>query len=407
MITRENNKGFTLVEVLVAIAIGAFLLSIVVTVFLGARATSKATTGIARSQESTRFASFFIDRDVRMAGYFGCSKEVSKRNWLDFTRPEYSPSIAEGIFGWEFTGTDVGDDYELDYEELGNDFTEAELSAARTDNTAPATNWTGNSIQGIPGTEVALDLPAAIAALEPLRGSDIIVTSISTPLLTRLTSTPNQRAPRLAVVDTSGVAAASDIDTGTMLQVGDCSSIDIFQNAAQPTEASLSIESGSAIGPGNRITGAFQWQKKWDESATVFETRTVVYFIGTGSGGTPALFSFSSTCGLSDSCGAVATELVDGVENMQILYGEDTNTEAFRNGVANIYRSANEVEDFRRVVSVKIGLIVRSPDPGLDVNEDTAFPEFTLLDQVTIDPPDDANQRFVNNTTVRLRNRGL
>ena len=72
-----------------------------------------------------------------------------------------------------------------------------------------------------------------------------------------------------------------------------------------------------------------------------------------------------------------------------------------------MYKRQDEVGDFRRVVSIKIGLVVRSPDAGLDIDANTTFPEFVVLDQTTIDPPDDANQRFVNNSTVRLRNRGL
>ena len=209
------------------------------------------------------------------------------------------------------------------------------------------------------------------------------------------------------MVDEAGGPVSSNIDAGTMLKIGVCSSADSFQNFAGPNEAFLSAENGGAVPPGNRIDASFQWQRKWDTAATVFETQTTVYYIGTGSSGQPALFSFSTNCGLSPDCDANGTELVDGVENMQILYGEDTNSELTRDDVANIYRTAADVENPSRVVSIKIGLVIRSPDIGLDIGPNTNFPEFELLDQVTINPPDDANQRFVNNSTLRLRNRGL
>jgi len=62
---------------------------------------------------------------------------------------------------------------------------------------------------------------------------------------------------------------------------------------------------------------------------------------------------------------------------MQLLYGEDSDGDA----AANDFRSASNVVDFRDVVSVKVGLLVRSPDIGTD---DTTFPTYDLLDQVTI-----------------------
>lgn len=402
----RQNKGFTLVEVLVAVAIGAFLLSMVVTVFMGAQATSKATTGIARSQESTRFASFFIERDIRMSGYSGCSKDTAISNFLNVASNAYSPSIEDGIFGWEFTGTNVGDNYNLNYTQLGKDFTQAELTAARTSNTAAGAQWTGNAVTSLAPGGTLLNLPPVIANLQPLRGSDIIVTSISTPLPTIVDADTNLSNPDVAVTDAVGAPLASSIETGSILKVGDCSSLDIFQNSRAPSANELSASGGAE--PGN--SGSVKWQKLWGSEATVYQTRTTVYYIGTGSSGQPALFSFSTNCGLSAACGAtvpVATELVDGIENMQILYGEDTDSELLRDDVSNIYRSANQVNDFRRVVSLKIGLVVRSPDAGLDIGPATVFPDFELLNQVTINPPDDANQRFVNNSTVRLRNRGL
>jgi len=62
------------------------------------------------------------------------------------------------------------------------------------------------------------------------------------------------------------------------------------------------------------------------------------------------------------ACDASNEELVEGVENMQLLYGEDTDGD----GAANRYRSAANIDDFRDVVSVKVGLLVRSPDIGTD-----------------------------------------
>lgn len=417
----KKQNGFTLVEVLVSIAIGAFLLSMVVTVFLGARATSKATTGIARSQESTRFASYFINRDLRLSGFFECSKGISLRDWTNTASDDFVPSIPDGVFGWEFTGTGADDNYDLDYQQLGQDFTDAELTAARASNSAAASSWTGSTVLGFDSNNsIPLELPAAIAALNPMRGSDIVVTSISVPLEVKVEANANLLIPTLSVVDEFGISTQSDIAAGTMLKIGDCSSADSFQNYAPPGDfiTAVAAPGAGAVSPGNAIDGTFQWQKKWSSADTVYETKATVYYIGTGASGQPALFSFSTKCGFSDTadeCDVVSTELVDGVENMQLLYGEDLDGESGTgassalnpDNVANAFLTADQVGSFRRVVSIKVGLVVRSPDAGLDIGPNTTFPEFEVLDQVTINPPDDANQRFVNNTTLRLRNRGL
>lgn len=397
---KKNQNGFTLVELLVALGLGILLLGIVITIYLSSKATSRAATGVARSQEATRFATHFLKQDIRMSGFVACAEGVSNRSTLDDSLTTYPPSLEHGIFGWEFVGTDIGDDYVLDYEKLGDRFTQAQLDAARTSNAGAADDWSGEYIQGIPGTPVTLELPPQIAGLNPLQGSDILMLSISNPLEILVDKQFNQRRPTLNVTDFDDNPVASGVETGAILKVGDCTALDTFQNIAAPTDAFISAEAGGGVLPGNNLTGAFKWQKKWDSSASIYETTTTIYYVGTGSSGRPSLFRFETLCGVNANCGASSEELVEGVENMQVLYGEDTD----QDGVVNTFRSASDVVNFRYVLSVKVGLLVRSPDAGTD---NLNFPTLDLLDQITIDPPDDQFQRFVNNTTVRLHNRGL
>lgn len=396
----RKQAGFTLVELLVALSLGVLLLGIVITIYLGSKATFSAATGVARSQETTRFATHFLKQDIRMSGFAACSAGISSRIILDDSEATFPPSLENAIFGWEYSGTDVGDNYVLTYDKLDKKFTQAELTAARTNNSSNANDLVGRYIQGTnPGTTVDLTLPATLAGLSPLKGSDVLMVSVSSPLEILIEKQYNDKVPTLNVIDFDKNPVASGVETGSILRVGDCSALDTFQNVAGPTDAFISAD-GAGVTPGNKITGAFKWQKKWDDSASVYETTTSVYYVGTGSGGKPSLFRFETTCGIDATCGAAAEELVEGVENMQVLYGEDTDSD----GAANIYLSADAVVDFRHVVSVKVGLLVRSPEVGTD---STLYPDLDLIDQITIDPPDDQFQRFVNNTTVRIHNRGL
>jgi len=70
-----------------------------------------------------------------------------------------------------------------------------------------------------------------------------------------------------------------------------------------------------------------------------------------------------------------AQELVEGVENMQITYGEDTSQvslpECPDDGCsADVYVAANAVTNWNRVVSVRVTLSMRTPDATVGVGGD-------------------------------------
>ncbi len=66
----------TLIELMVALAIGAFLMIGAITVFMQSRATFRVTDSIARLQENGRFALDTLERDIRMAGFWGFTRRA-------------------------------------------------------------------------------------------------------------------------------------------------------------------------------------------------------------------------------------------------------------------------------------------------------------------------------------------
>jgi len=70
--------GMTLIELMVALAIGLFLMIGAVTVFLQGRATFRVTETVARLQENARFALDAIEPDIRMAHHFGLTTRWNK-----------------------------------------------------------------------------------------------------------------------------------------------------------------------------------------------------------------------------------------------------------------------------------------------------------------------------------------
>jgi type IV pilus assembly protein PilW len=78
------QKGFTLIEIMIALLVGAFLLVGILQIFLSSRQTYQMQENLSRLQENGRFAMDMVARDIRMAGYWGCLKSVGVGN-MDIT----------------------------------------------------------------------------------------------------------------------------------------------------------------------------------------------------------------------------------------------------------------------------------------------------------------------------------
>jgi len=127
---------------------------------------------------------------------------------------------------------------------------------------------------------------------------------------------------------------------------------------------------------------------------------TITYSVQTGASGQPALFK---------NDGATTSELVEGIENMQILYGVDTDTPI--NG-PNYYVSSDKVTNanWPKVISIRISLLAVTLDNNL-----TTEPVPYTYNEITTTPPDitttplvkDLKVRRVFTSTIALRNRLL
>jgi len=88
--------------------------------------------------------------------------------------------------------------------------------------------------------------------------------------------------------------------------------------------------------------------------------------------------------------------LIEGVENLQILYGEDTDND----GVVNRYVSAPNVTLWNAVKSVRIALLVST----VQKVGSTDSRQFVLLNTPPVGPFSDGRSRRVFSRTILLRN---
>ena len=112
-------------------------------------------------------------------------------------------------------------------------------------------------------------------------------------------------------------------------------------------------------------------------------TQETSYSIAMGSEGQPALFRNG-------------LEFLDGIENLQILYGHDTDA----SGTANYYGPADPLVDMADVISIRFAVVVRSYDDNLTGGLTQNYNLFGT----TVAAPDN-RLRQVYTSTVAVRNR--
>jgi hypothetical protein len=139
----------------------------------------------------------------------------------------------------------------------------------------------------------------------------------------------------------------------------------------------------------------------------------------TGPNGSDTLtFSFYNAGGMTDCAGNIAPVgdvnnvlaidnnnnlicngaiLINNIENMQVLYGEDTSTPA--DGIADRYVPANDDPDMDHVVSLKLSFLL---DGDLNTRNTNSAQSFDLLG--TTVNTSDTRMRQVYTTTIKLRN---
>ena len=77
---RRLECGVTLIELMVAVAVGAFLMIGAMTVFMQSQTTFRLNQSVARLQENARFALAAIEPDIRMASFYGLSSRGVRIN---------------------------------------------------------------------------------------------------------------------------------------------------------------------------------------------------------------------------------------------------------------------------------------------------------------------------------------
>lgn len=368
-----NNKkaaGFSLVELMVALSIGMILLAATSSILVSSKKTYTLNDSLARLQENGRIAMQIISRDIRATGYFGCADDISSIN---------NGLVDEDAFS--FSGK-----IRLEAVDFGN------ASSISSATWTPSTNLV---------SDLNLDPP-------PLPNTDAIAMRLGRTVNADLDVEMNQESSEMKINKLT-----TGITTGDILMITDCSSADIFQvtNYQQDTggfDHILHTKGGGPTGvtPGNKEGSLV---KSYGEDAKFLKFDTIVYYIATGASNEPSLFRASLVKGV-----LITQELVEGVENLQLLYGKDLNSDR----IPDVYLPANGpvgesidngksgvaalTIEWSNVVSVRVAILARSL-ANLDTSENKAGSQ--LLDTGSYDLNEDGSADYNASTDTDNQNR--
>lgn len=361
-----HESGLSLVELLVAMGVGLFIMSGVLVVTANSQQQFFQQEEVAYIQENARFAIDQISYDLRMAGYMGCSVKGELTNTLDSSSTDWYLS-STGIRGFE-----IGD-------------------------------------AGFPS-----EISGTVAA-----GTDVVI-------INRAASDDSvqvsEHKPASATIDLTGPTTGMSEGDILMLLSPNCQNMAIFQmsgpNSSNPDHLNHGTGNGS---PGNchkALSGGYDCENppansvhglKYPAGSSVTKFVSHAYFVReSASTGLPSLYRQT----LVNNSGSVTTEaeeIASGIEDMEIVYGVDTDA-VDPDGVVDRYYSADDITAevatagnswvaWDRVLSARVTFIMRSSrelfssPTAVDLGEGFTYNDKYLRQKIS--------------TTIRIRNRGL
>lgn len=366
---RKTARGFSLLELMVAVTISMLLLMGVVALFVSSRASYETTEKLSRIQENGRFALDQIGNDIRSAGYQGCSRPVGS-------------GTRRAGFGLNTlpTRTNVLWNFPIPVE----------------------------GFQGIGGTSFAPDLAAAMApnllpSPAPSGVGDVLVLRIPLRDAVAMQLAANQTNAS----DPLQVEAADPMRPIGPAVITDCLARTYFQITGYAGNQVLHANSGNFDNAGNPTDSLIH---PYLRGAEIVPLMTVMYYLAprdaAAANAVPQRLSLYRREGTNPS-----EELAEGIERLEVRYGVDTTNDGRVDNYVDadaIPGAAAGTPNWNTVYSVQVSLLARAPEAyGTDIDAQ----QYTLLmagtggvTRVTAGPFNDRFQRKVFTATAALRN---
>jgi type IV pilus assembly protein PilW len=342
----SRKRGFSLVELMIAMVLGLFLIGGVVSVFLANRQVYRQNESLARMQENARYVFEVVGRDVREAAGVPCGSNTMSTTNLLFSTTSWWANWDYGIHGYEGTET------------------------------LPAKATGTNPTERVNGTDAVYVLSSS--------GNSFITIVAHSPSITIPIFTANVSTHGFIVGD---ILMACDYNNAALFQVTSISG------------SNIGYKSGTSNSPGNKANILSLLGR--DPNATpippdpdplhpaigqLAKLSANAWYIGNNGRGGRSLYRIPLRTVSGDAQEGVAEEMAEGVNDLQLKYlvKEDDS-----GNLPDSYVDADSIttsDEWKRVVAVRI--------------------VFTLASLETVGTNNAALTRTWN-TVVTLRNRQL
>lgn len=366
----KKNDGFTMIELLVAIGLAIVLSFGLIQIFQNTRNLANTETSLSRVQEIGRYAMDTIVEELRMVGYQGCA---------DPNNHDVKVVANSGVGDWKLRSL-------LGYEVLSSGTMVPALSA-------------GDSLRDVQSGTAA-------GSIEARSGSDVIQVMFGQPTGAVLMNDLSGYGTVTFGKDPSGKPANGNpncLDDDDLVFVADCSYALVFRNTSDTCDddglpimdGSGNVDFGMAASD-NTIDSNF---KKIATGAKGLAFREISFFVADTGRNTPQGADVYALYRMIN--GETPEELVEGVEFLQIQYGEDVggNTRFVSADTAGL--------DMSEVTSLRIGLLVQGTESTMLENDTRTYTvagtSIPSSGSVSHSGGQYLRKPFV--TTVKLRNR--
>lgn len=313
--TRVGALGMTLVELMVGMAVGLFVVLVAVAIFVSTRALHTVSSASTRMSENARLAMDVLQTDLRNANYAGCRPLLNDPpvSVLNPGNGGFITAVA-GLQGYRGTGSGF----------------------------APA---------------LAAPLAALPAASAPLPTSDIISVRVPADMLGLGVTAPMASASAAPQVAAS--SPANTLAMGDIVLVASCKAAVLFQ-VTEPDPATTGVLNHAVNGsfePGN---SSADLQQRFRSDSTVYKMQTRHYYVAPSTlrPGTNSLWR------LVAPGSAEPAEVASGIDRLIVTYGVDGGVAAGSQNVDH-YTAADGVSAWDKVISVRLQMLVATTRDGV------------------------------------------
>jgi type IV pilus assembly protein PilW len=306
---KNSHRGFSLIELMVALAIGLFIISVFGYLYLGSKQTYRSQDGVARIQENARFAFSYLAREVRQSGLVSCYSinSVTPKNLVS-NAPTITFNAANATTGFNNGG-----------------------------------GWT------------------APAGFTRVAGTDVLRIQRVAPESVLVKATMASASANVVLESN-----ALNFATNETLVIADCSAVNVFRAEVTTNAGNTELIHDATKNSDNRFLVLGNIAYAYPRHAMVARLEQIDYFVGTTATNTvPTLYAWSNN--LQDATVSTPQAVLGDIDDFQLRFGLWDPAIASNRCTPLSYVNPASTLAYENTVAVRVSMRFRSPEQNVSV----------------------------------------